>query len=193
VSLAAFLGKVVEILDEAGVPYMLTGSLASAYYAVPRATQDLDVVIAAEELGIERVVQGLLSAGCYVDRDGAVEAWRTRGQFNAIDPESGWKVDLIVRRDRTYSRIEFERRERASLLGVEVPVASLEDVLIAKLEWGRLGGSALQRRDVVQLLERRWEELDHSYLKRWITELGLQSEWDEARRQIGRDDDGEEA
>lgn len=192
-SLAAFLRKVAEILDEAGVPYMLTGSLASAYYAVPRATQDLDVVIAAEAPGIERVVQGLLSAGCYVDRDAALEAGRTHGQFNAIDPESGWKIDLIVRRDRTYSRTEFERRERVSLLGVEVAVASLEDVLIAKLEWGRLGDSALQRRDVVQLLERTWEQLDQSYLKKWITELGLQSEWDEVRMQAGRDAGGEEA
>ena len=51
-----------------------------------------------------------------MDRDAALEAWRTQGQFNAIDPESGWKVDLIVREDRPYSRTEFERRERASLL-----------------------------------------------------------------------------
>ncbi len=192
-SLAAFLRRVAEILDEAGVPYMLTGSLASAYYAVPRATHDLDVVIAAEEPGIERIVQGLLTAGCYVDRDAALEARRTHGQFNAIDPESGWKVDLIVRRDRPYSRTEFERRERVTLLGVEVAVASLEDVLIAKLEWGRLGDSALQRRDVVQLLERTWEQLDQSYLKKWVTELALQSEWDEARMQVGRDSGGEEA
>lgn len=191
-SLAAFLRRVAEILDEAGVPYMLTGSLASAYYAVPRATQDLDVVIAAEEPGIERIVQGLVSAGCYVDRDAALEARRTHGQFNAIDPESGWKVDLIVRRDRPYSRTEFERRERVTLLGVEVAVASLEDVLIAKLEWGKLGDSALQRRDVVQLLERTWEQLDQSYLKKWVTELGLRSEWDEARMHVGRDSGGEE-
>ena len=185
-SLAVFLRKVAEILDEAGVPYMLTGSLASAYYAVPRATQDLDVVIAAEEPGIERVVQDLLKAQWYVGREAALEARRTQGQFTAIDPESGWKVDLIVRRDRTYSRTEFERRERVALLGVEVAVASLEDFVIAKLEWGRLGDSALQRRDVVQLLERAWDQLDQAYLKEWITDLGLQSEWDEARRQVER-------
>ncbi len=192
-SLAAFLRRVAEILDEAGVPYMLTGSLASAYYAVPRATQDLGMVIAAEESGIERIVQGLLTEGWYVDRDAALEARRTHGQFNAIDPESGWKVDLIVRRDRPYSRTEFERRERITLLGVEVAVASLEDVLIAKLEWGRLGDSALQRRDVVQLLERTWEQLDQPYVEKWVTELALRSEWDEVRMQAGRDSGGEEA
>jgi hypothetical protein len=188
VSLAGFLRRVVEILDDAGVPYMLTGSLASAYYAVPRATQDLDVVIDAEESGIDRVVQGLLDAGYYVDRDAAREAWSMRGQFNAIDPESGWKADLIVRKDRAYSRGEFERRERATLLGVDVVMASLEDVLIAKLEWSRLGDSALQRRDVDLLLERTWSRLDRTYVDQWIEALDLQAEWDAAlsrRREPG--------
>ena len=164
-SLAAFLRRVVEILDQAGVPYMLTGSLASAYYAIPRATQDLDVVVATEEGGIDHVVQGLQNAGWYVDPDAALEAHRTRGQFNAIDPSSGWKVDFIVRKDRAYSRIEFDRRERVSLLDLEVSIASLEDVLIAKLEWSRLGDSALQRRDVLQLLDRAWERYDHTYVE----------------------------
>lgn len=194
-TLAAFLRRVVQILNDAGVRYMLTGSLASAYYAVPRATQDLDVVIETEESGIDRVVRGLLDAGYYVDRDAAREAWRTRGQFNAIDPESGWKVDLIVRKDRPYSRTEFERRRRASLLGVEVALARLEDLLIAKLEWSQLGDSALQRRDVDQLLERTWDRLDRAYVDGWIDSLGLQSEWTSAlnRRGEAREDMDPEA
>jgi predicted nucleotidyltransferase len=177
VSLASFLERVVEVLDEAQVPYMLTGSLASAFYAVPRATQDIDVVIEAQKEGIERLIDGLLAAGWYADRDAALEAWQGQSQFNAIEPDTGWKADFIVRKDRAYSREEFDRREQISLLGVEVAVASLEDVLIAKLEWSRLGDSALQRRDVVQLLERTWQRVDRTYVERWVTELGLEAEW----------------
>ncbi len=69
---------------------------------------------------------------------------------------------------------------------MELAVASLEDVLIAKLEWSSLGDSALQRRDVVQLLERTWEQLDKAYLEKWIAELGLESEWHAARSGAGR-------
>jgi hypothetical protein len=185
VNLTTFLKRVVEILDEAEVPYMLTGSLAAAYYATPRATQDIDVVVEAEESGIDRVVQGLSDAGCYVDRTAALEALRTRGQFNAIDPETGWKVDLIVRKDRSFSRTEFGRREKASLLGVEVSLASLEDVLIAKLEWSTLGDSELQRRDVLQLLERSGDRLDLDYVERWIGELGLNAEWKAIQDRLG--------
>jgi len=185
VSITSFLQRVAGILESAGVPYMLTGSLAAAYYATPRATQDIDVVINTQEQGLEKLVQGFLDAGLYVDRETALDAWRTRGQFNAIDPESGWKIDLIVRKDRSFSRTEFERRERADLLGIEVSLASLEDVLIAKLEWARMGDSELQRADVVRLLEQRRDQLDQACLEKWIAELGLQAEWDPVLRRSG--------
>ena len=185
-SLTAFLQKVVEILDEAGVQYMLTGSLAAAYYAVPRATQDIDLVLETESEGVVRLVGGLLAEGWYVDKDAALEAQRSRGQFNTIDPDSGWKADFLVRKERPYSLEEFGRRQRISILGVDVTVASVEDVLISKLEWALLGDSALQRRDVVQLLERSWTRLDHTYLQKWIAQLGLEPEWDAACAQVGR-------
>jgi hypothetical protein len=185
-SLTAFLQKVVEILDEAGVQYMLTGSLAAAYYAVPRATQGIDLVLETEAEGVERLVGGLQAEGWYVDQDAALEALRRRGQFNTIDPVSGWKADFLVRKERPYSLEEFGRRQRISILGVDVAVASVEDVLISKLEWAYLGDSALQRRDVVQLLERSWTRLDHTYLQEWITQLGLEAEWDTACAQVGR-------
>lgn len=180
-TLAGFLRSVVEILDAAQVPYMLTGSLAAAYYATPRATQDVDLVVSPEAASLNRVVDGLLEAGYYVDREAALEALRTRGQFNAIDPDSGWKVDLLLRRERPFSLAEFDRRGTASLLGVEVSLASLEDVLISKLEWAKLGDSELQRRDVVQLLDRAAERIDLEYVERWVEELGLGTEWDGVR------------
>jgi len=183
-SLNAFFRQVIEILDEADVPYMLTGSLASAFYAVPRATQDLDVVIATGEAGVDQLVQMLQNVGWYVDGEAALEAQRTQSQFNAIDPSSGWKVDFIVRRDRLYSIVEFDRRRRVTLLDLEAWIASLEDVLIAKLEWSRLGDSALQRRDVMQLLDRSWDRIDHSYVEKWVTDLGLTSEWQEVRSKV---------
>lgn len=192
-SLTAFLEKVVEVLEAAGIPYMLTGSLAAAFYAVPRATQDIDVVIETEEPGIDRLVQDLLEAGWYVDRAAALEAWRGQGQFNAIEAESGWKADFIVRKHRSYSREEFSRRQGISMLGVDLQVASLEDVLIAKLEWGQLGDSALQRRDVVQLLERTWDRLDQAYLGKWIAELGLEPEWRAARAEVEQGRSSDEA
>jgi len=187
-SLAEFLRQVVEVLEDAGIPYMLTGSLASAYYATPRATQDIDLVIDAGAEALERAVAGFSEAGYYVDRGAALEALESHGQFKAIDASAGWKVDLISRKDCAFSRTEFERRETASLLGVDVSLASLEDVLIAKLEWSKLGDSELQRRDVVQLLERAGPRLDMPYVERWVAALDLSEEWDDAKQRVSGDD-----
>jgi hypothetical protein len=98
------------------VPYMLTGSLAAAYYATPRATKDIDIVFETDEAGVARLVSRLRGAGLHVDLGAAREALRSHGQFNEIDPESGWKIDLIVRKERAFSRTEFERRGYAAIL-----------------------------------------------------------------------------
>lgn len=143
-SLGALLKRVVEALEEARVPYMLTGSLAAAYYATPRATQDIDVVIDPGQAGLEGVVGGFTESGYYVDRETAHAALTSRGQFTVIDPDSGWKVDPTPRKDRSFSATEFERRGTASLLGIEVSLAAPEDILLAKLEWAKIGGSDLQ-------------------------------------------------
>ncbi len=58
-------------------------------------------------------------------------------------------------------------------------------MLLAKLEWSRLGDSELQRRDVTQLLERAGERMDLSYVERWVTDLGLSDEWKDARERAG--------
>jgi len=39
--------RITQALDDAGIAYMLSGSFASAYYGVPRSTQDIDLVIEA--------------------------------------------------------------------------------------------------------------------------------------------------
>lgn len=185
-SLAAFFGSIVQVLDDAGIPHMLTGSLAAAFYAVPRATQDVDFVVDLQRSDIERLIQGLTTAGLYVSSDAALVALETEGQFNAIDPETGWKADLVIRKDRPFSAAEFTRRQRASLLGVDVAVTSLEDLIVAKLEWGQLADSELQRRDTASLLEAGWASIDRAYVESWVTALGLQTAWEQALARIGK-------
>jgi hypothetical protein len=177
VTLSSFLGEVVAVLDEAGVPYMITGSLAAAHYAAPRATQDVDVVVEVSSESLDHVVAFFQARGLYVSSEAAREAHHTRGQFNAVDPDRGWKADVIIRKDRPFSISEFSRRLPATLMGLNVFIPTLEDLILAKLEWASLGDSDLQRRDVSHLLQVAGDTIDRDYLLRWIRELGLGDEW----------------
>ena len=110
------------------MPYMLTGSLAAAYYAVPRATQDIDLVVEVSAEDLPGFTNLLSSSGFSVSLAAAREAAAQEGQFNAIDPESGWKADFIVRKSRPFSISEFKRRTRTSALGLELYMATREDL-----------------------------------------------------------------
>jgi len=177
VTLGALLARISAKLDDAGIAYMITGSVASSFHGEPRATRDLDIVIDPTPDAIRRLVRSLPADEFYTDLDAALEALRQRSQFNVVEVATGWKVDLLVRKDRPFSREEFARRQRADLQGVSAYVATAEDTIIAKLEWARSGESERQLRDVAGILAASGDRIDHAYLKQWIKELGLSELW----------------
>jgi hypothetical protein len=176
---APFL-RIRDALERAGVPYMLTGSFASSIHGVPRATHDVDVVIAPTREQLLALLDQFPDTEYYVSRDAALDALARRSQFNVVDFASGWKIDLIVRKARDFSREEFERRRAMEVGGVWLDVASAEDVLIAKLEWAKRGASEQQLDDAAGVIRSQGEKLDIAYVERWIQILGLDDEWQRA-------------
>jgi len=176
--LKELLQRVVPALQRANVPFMIAGTFASAAHGLPRATQDVDIVIDPTAEGLDALLALLPSDSYYVDADVAREALRTRGMFNVIDHATGWKIDLILRRNRAFSREEFGRRIAVSLLDVDVFMASAEDTILAKLEWSKAsGGSERQRRDIAGIIATLGESLDRAYLAHWLRELDVEAEW----------------
>jgi hypothetical protein len=181
--LRRLLERLVEVLDGAGVPFMIAGSFASAAHGLPRTTQDVDIVIdPATPEALDALVRAMPPEEYYVDADAARDALRRRSMFNVIDQASGWKIDFIVRKDRPFSRDEFARRMTVSLLGVSVFVASPEDTVVAKLEWSKQsGGSERQRRDIAGIVAMAGDQLDRAYIERWVRDLDLTDEWTRAQ------------
>lgn len=177
--------RFVATLDQVGIPFMLTGSFAGSLHGVTRATQDIDFVIAPTEDQLHALVAALPPDAYYVDLDAALHALRRHSQFNVIDLETGWKVDLIVRRDRPFSVQEFERRQDVEFAGVRLSVATVEDLVVAKLEWAKLGESQRQIEDVAGILRLRRDEMDVEHVEGWVEKLDLAEVWAQARRAAG--------
>lgn len=122
---------------------------------------------------LDGLVERVLTAGLYISPEAAHEAFDRRSMFNVIDASSGWKADLILKQGRPFSAVEFERRLPVEYQGRRLSVATVEDVILAKLEWASLGGSARQLEDVAALLRIQGQALDRTYLDRWVSDLGL--------------------
>lgn len=179
------LSRIVQALQDAGVPYMLTGSFASSLHGAPRVTHDVDIVIAPTLGSLHQLLSQFPEDAYYVSKDAALQAYGSEGMFNVVDFDTGWKVDFIVRKSREFSQEEFERRHSAKIESTDVVVASAEDVVIAKLEWAKLGESERQLRDVASILSIRGSDLDLIYIDRWVERLDLVNQWSKAKALVG--------
>ncbi len=158
-------------LDSVAIPYMVTGSMAANYYATPRMTRDIDLVVELTAGDTDRLC-GLFESDFYVDRDAVRDAVARAGTFNLIHQAHVVKVDVIVRKDSEYRRVEFARRRRAEVEGHQFSMVAIEDLIISKLDWARGTRSEVQLADVRGLLGSA-PDIDRTYLEQWTERLGL--------------------
>lgn len=174
------LKSVTAQLEGAGILYMVTGSMAASFYAVPRMTRDIDLVVELSERDVDPVTS-LFQQEYYIDRDMVQRAVRDHAMFNMIHNALVVKVDCVVRKDTEYRREEFARRRAISVADRQVFIVSPEDLILSKLDWAKESRSQLQLDDVRNLL-RSVQGLDTAYLNRWADRLGLTTLYQEVRQ-----------
>jgi hypothetical protein len=165
-------------LEKGGFAYMLTGSMAMNYYAQPRMTRDIDVVIALTPTDTGTMVR-LFDPDYLVSREAVSASIAHESLFNLIHQESIIKVDCIVRKSSPYRQAEFERRQRISIEDFSIWIATKEDLIISKLYWAKDSHSDLQLRDVRNLAI---TGCDTAYVEHWTRALRLFSLWEECSK-----------
>jgi hypothetical protein len=172
------LGRTAEIFKSLGVPYLVTGSMASMAYGEPRMTLDIDIVAALEQRHVEGMMKAFPKDEYFVDREEIMDALRRGGQFNIIHPASGLKVDVIIKGKSAFDESRFSRGHRIAVGGGhEAVFASPEDVILKKLEYFKAGGSDKHLRDIAGILKVSSGQVDTSYITLWAGRLGLTDIW----------------
>lgn len=166
------LEPVVEALEELGVRYRVGGSVASSALGMPRSTLDVDVACELALVHVARFVAAL-SGRYYIDADMISDAIERRASFNLVHLATMLKVDVFVRKDRSFDRHSFERVTRKPLDVTpgarSFDLTTAEDIVLHKLEWYRLGNEISERQwlDVVGVLRVQAEAIDVEYLRHW--------------------------
>lgn len=173
------LTLVTARLESAGIPYMVTGSVAVSFYAEPRMTRDVDLVVELQPMDAERLV-AMFGDEFICDADRIRDAIDRRSMFNLIHSAAVVKIDIIVRKDGAYREEEFRRRRKADVTGVPIWVVSAEDLILSKLEWARGSRSEIQLRDVRNVIAAQ-PALDWRYIGQWAGRLGLNDLLSEVR------------
>ena len=172
------LRYVVAAIERLGLGYMVTGAVATIFFGEPRFTNDIDIVV---DLGPERIAEFCLAFPApdfYLSEEAVREAVQQYAQFNVIHPSSGLKIDVIIPQDTPFNRSRFARAKRLRPAeDYEASFASVEDVIIKKMEYFREGGSEKHLRDISGVLKISGSQVDRNYIADWALKLDLESIW----------------
>ena len=177
-SQAEFLTDLLTRLNQAGLEYMLTGSMASNYWGIPRTTHDADVVLALEREQVDRVIEAFQS-GFFIQPESVRSAFRPPSHFNVLDELSAMKADFWLLQNTPFEQTAFSRRVPVRLFDISAWIATPEDVILHKLYWNRLTPSDRQLEDAAGVYAVQGDRLDCAYIHHWAAYLNVQQEWEQ--------------
>jgi len=168
----------IAALEDLEIKYLIGGSAASSAFGRFRATNDVDILAELYSSQVPALVQRL--AHEFVAFEDEISSAVTVGHsFNLIHRRTVYKFDIFPARtafDR--EQLKRARRIKITLLGakLDIPIASAEDIVLAKLKWFREGGEASERQwsDIRGVIEIQAGKLDLEYLNTWALQLGIQ-------------------
>jgi hypothetical protein len=167
---------VIKVLEGLAIQYVIGGSIASIIHGMSRSTLDADILVDIRQNQVAAFLAGLKGA-FYVDEKAINRAIEHRSSFNLIHLTTMFKVDIFIPK-RPFDQQQLNRRI-SEKIGVDsdeqIWLLSPEDVILAKLDWFRMGGEVSERqwRDVLGVMKTQHGSLDIDYLKAWAEKLNV--------------------
>ena len=170
----------VRPLNQLGIRYVVSGSVAAMLYGEPRITHDIDFVVFLRAEDALRLAGIFPPPGYYVPPTEVITTEMTRecrGHFNIIHIGSGFKADFYTANRDELHAWAFRHARRYAVREIPIVLAPAEYVIVRKLEYFREGGSEKHLRDIGAMLAVSGGQLDRSALGEWIQRLGVEKEW----------------
>ena len=173
----------IRPLISTGLPYAVTGSVASMAYGEPRLTNDIALLLEIKVQDIPLLIAAFPEADFYLPPSEviATEIVRgNRGHLNIISQHSLLKADVYLVSGDPLHHWAMENIRTMDIEGLPVSFTPPEYLIIRKLEFYREGGSQKHLRDIASMYDESFSIINHSFLEHHLTQLGLTSQYQAA-------------
>ncbi len=152
--------------------------------AILRLTHDIDLVINLSIGDVDKFIRAFPERQFYCP---PVEVIRTellrtsRGHFNLIHHETGFKADIYLTGDEELQLWAMKNSKEIEFEGSIIFIAPPEYVIIKKLEFYKEGKAQKHISDISSILANSKELIDFDFLNKVIDEKSLTDCWKEVR------------
>lgn len=171
----------LDALQEAEIPHMVTGGLATNAHGIARSTDDADVVVQVDGSGLDRLASTLPSE-LQIGEQLSFEAITGSRRVIVTLRNHPFIIELFFLGSDPHHQERFRRRIHRYLpdLNREAWLATAEDMIIQKIRWNR----DKDRDDARNILAVQSDTLDFDYIEGWCRIHGTHSRLEELRRSI---------
>lgn len=167
-------------LHDAGIRYLIAGSVGSMHYSEPRLTLDIDIPLLVTPKDIPTLLDCFAEPEYYcppADVIASEIARDCRSHFNLIHIPTGLKADLYPgNRDVTFAWAWQNRLTENTPIG-PVHIAPVEYIILWKLIFYQEGNSEKHLRDIRRILDIQPAIERQSFLEEQIQARALQEIW----------------
>ena len=178
---AEVLAALAAAFDSLGVRWYLFGAQAAIHHGVARLTADVDVTILPEPHSTPELVSALEANGFRL-RITATDDFVARTRvLPFVHTRTRMPVDIVLG-GPGIEELFLERAETRGIEGVEVPIATVEDLVTMKI----LAGRPKDLDDAADMLRTRSEEIDMGHVRRTLQLLEEALSQSDLLRQLDR-------
>lgn len=164
------LKELCLLLEDQGIEYMLIGGLAVGIWGEPRATVDIDFLVAIGLDDFDTLKHKLIKSSRFVFMH---EKPMIFGKITFLRATMKSNTDISVDflfADDEFKNTALQRKELIQVNDFSLYISSPEDLIILKL----LSGREQDRLDAEKILKIQKDNLDQEYIRHWTERLGLE-------------------
>lgn len=171
------LQPVAEAFRRLGVRFYVGGSVASTFHGAIRSTMDVDLVCDLAEADVASFAESFGEEFC-ISLSAVRQAVQRKSWFNLIHLPASYKIDVFVNRGRPFDLAAMDRANDQDIVegaGLTVPIATVEDSIVAKLEWFRMTNETSERQwdDVSKMVALHKQSLDVEQMRSMAESIGV--------------------
>jgi len=177
--------QMIQAINAAGIPYLLTGSLASTVYSFPRASKDADFVLEMAGRHPDEIMRHLGPEFVLDDQMSFESITGTMRWIVSVPSVDDFDLELFILSQDAFHQERFRRRVMIThpRLRSDVFLPTAEDVIVQKVRWGR----EKDRQDVLDVMAVQGPALDWPYIESWCDKHGTRKLMEELRAAVPPD------